>query len=161
MRYIYLIVLGILIFGCTTAQPEKDSAENTAVETVGTKTDNAVTGFDMAKCQKDCDFFKDVDIKKSCLGGCHQDSAIANKDPDRCDPMIEELGLTLTYYEICLEEVGKETGDWTVCKKIDTEPTRDMCYLELAQYFHDPSICDNVGVENVVLKPDDCKRLVE
>jgi hypothetical protein len=155
-----VIFLGIVVLlaGCAQEQPSQ-AQQPGAPSQQGQPPPSSPPGMNADTQLNDC--IKNIcsedndSISKICRVSCWDDYAVAKSDPSYCDKNIELINSS-TGFAVCVEAVAKSTNDPSPCALIKSEFSRDLCYVELAKWLEDPSVCDNVEDGEVMLTKTDC-----
>lgn len=95
-------------------------------------------------------------MTRICTASCWDDYAVATKDAKICDKNFELLNSSIGY-NVCVEAVAKASSDAAPCGLVkSSELDRDLCYVELAKWLKDPSVCGYVDDTDPILTKQDC-----
>jgi hypothetical protein len=164
MRTIILLALAsILLFGCAgndsaapaAGQPAGSGQAAQQGQTQDSGQSAMSADAELNDCIENICGTGNDSITKICTVSCWEDYAVAKGDPSYCDKNIELINST-TGFAVCVEAVAKSTNDPSPCGLISGELYRDLCYVELAKWLDDPSVCDKVDDTNVMLTKADC-----
>ena len=75
---------------------------------------------------------------------CYAIYAELRSKPDVCEAIPSKSAELKGLRDVCISDVAKKAGDFTLCKKIKTQGLRDSCYLGVAKKTGDTSICDKI-----------------
>ncbi|MEW6722778.1 MAG: hypothetical protein AB1324_05950 [Candidatus Micrarchaeota archaeon] len=164
MKFLGVLTLAVLVLfaGCASQQPAA-SPQQPGQET-GNGLQGGTAGSQPPAQNAEAEFNDCIsnicgpgndNFTKICRVSCWDDYAVATKDSAKCSKNIELINSSIGY-SVCIGAVSKAAKDPAPCGLLKTEFDRDLCYLELAQYMDDPSICDYVKDENVILTKQDC-----
>ena len=64
--------------------------------------------------------------------------------PDVCEAIPSKSAELKDLRDVCISDVAKKAGDFTLCEKIETQGLRDSCYLGVAKKTGNTSICEKI-----------------
>ena len=64
--------------------------------------------------------------------------------PDVCEAIPSKSAELKDLRDVCISDVAKKAGDFTLCEKIETQGLRDSCYWGVAKKTGDTSICEKI-----------------
>ncbi|MEJ2730965.1 MAG: hypothetical protein P8185_21085, partial [Deltaproteobacteria bacterium] len=64
--------------------------------------------------------------------------------PDVCEAIPSKSAELKGLRDVCISDVAKKAGDFTLCEKIKTQGLRDSCYWGVAIKTGDTSICEKI-----------------
>jgi hypothetical protein len=75
---------------------------------------------------------------------CYAIYAERRSKPDVCEAIPSKSAELKGLRDVCISDVAKKAGDFTLCAKIETQGLRDSCYLGVAKKTGDTSICEKI-----------------
>ena len=75
---------------------------------------------------------------------CYAIYAERQSKPDVCEAIPLKSAELKGLRDVCISDVAKKVGDFTLCEKIKTQGLRDSCYLGVAKKTGDTSICEKI-----------------
>jgi hypothetical protein len=155
---ILTIVFGIILLGGCIGTGNR--LPGTSVNPgSGSGTTAAFAG--LSVCLNECPAMAES-IRFLCYQRCYSEDAKAARNADKCDPLIQQYSLNLSY-QVCLEDVGTVLHSPAPCDKIGDEMMRIVCVSQIAEFTKDASICDSVTHSNPAFAQSyqtDCRRQV-
>lgn len=75
---------------------------------------------------------------------CYAIYAERRSKPDVCEAIPLKSAELKGLRDVCISDVAKKAGDFTLCEKIKTQGLQDSCYLGVAKNTGDTSICEKI-----------------
>jgi hypothetical protein len=166
MRLLFLaLALSLLAAGCTSQAGQNQTAtqngsgQQAGTEQGGSQQPSVNADAELNKCLSDTCGVSNDTMSDYCRVSCWNDYAVATSDPSKCDKNVELINSSIGY-NVCVEDVAKATSNAAPCSLIKGEFDRDLCYIDIAQYLNDTSICEKV-TPGGILEKQDCVNSVE
>lgn len=170
MKFILIVLLaaGLIIAGCsqqpvqspqqgsgTPQPPSGGSQQPPSQQQGGAQQQGSGADAELQACINGICGIGNDSMTRICTVSCWDDYAVATKDAKQCDKNFELINSSLGY-NVCVEAVAKASADAAPCGLIKGELYRDLCYVEVAKYLKDESVCANVDDADPMLTKQDC-----